>query len=130
MAYVLAQAEELPDPKRDMPKAILAQMALGTVTTFLYAISILYAINDLTGVVTSNGSFPLAEVYAQATGNAGGTFGLLLLLLLSIMPSVVGTFLTVSLISSAHLEFAAVAPARGAHKNCRRKGTVESCYAN
>lgn len=56
----------------------------------------MYAISDLNAVVTSNGSFPLAEVYAQATGNAGGTFGLLLILFLSIMICVVGTYLTVS----------------------------------
>ena len=62
---------------------------------FLYAISILYAINDLDAVTTSNGSFPLAAVYAQATGNNGGTFGLLLIVFFSIMICVVGTFLTV-----------------------------------
>lgn len=63
--------------------------------SFLFAITILYGINDLDAVVNSAGSFPLAEVYAQATGSKGATFGLLLIVFLSIMICVVGTFLTV-----------------------------------
>ena len=60
-------------------------------------VAILYSISDLGAVLTSNGSFPLAVVYAQATGSDAGTFGLLLILFLSIMICVVGTFLTVCL---------------------------------
>lgn len=70
-------AEELPQPSVDLPKAVFAQVGLGFLTTFVYAIAILYGISDLGGVINSNGSFPLAAVYHQATGNAGGTFGLL-----------------------------------------------------
>ncbi|MCJ1303258.1 hypothetical protein MMC08_006066 [Hypocenomyce scalaris] len=92
---VTHMSEELPNPRRDMPKAVFAQVILGTITAFVYAISILYAITDLDAVTSSNGSFPLAAVYAQATGNNGGTFGLLLIVFLSIMICVLGTFLTV-----------------------------------
>lgn len=92
---VTHMAEELPNPKRDLPKAIAAQIILGTLTAFLYAVSILYAITDLDAVLNSNGSFPLAEVYAQATRSKGGTFGLLIIIFLSVMICVVGTFLTV-----------------------------------
>lgn len=92
---VTHMAEELPEPRRDMPKAVFAQIILGTITAFVFAIAIFYAISDLDAVLTSAGSFPLAEVYLQATGSAGGTFGLLLIVFLSIMICVVGTFLTV-----------------------------------
>ncbi|KAF6220398.1 hypothetical protein HO133_002830 [Letharia lupina] len=92
---VTHMSEELPNPARDMPRAVGAQIILGTLTSFLYAIAILYGVNDLTAVVGSNGSFPLAVVYSQATGNKGATFGLLLILFLSIMICVLGTFLTV-----------------------------------
>jgi len=48
-------------------------------------------------VLSYSGSFPLAEVYAQATNNSSaGTFGLLLIVFLSVLICVVGTFLTVS----------------------------------
>ncbi|KAF2225090.1 choline transport protein [Elsinoe ampelina] len=87
-------AEELPNPRVDLPKAIGAQMILGTFTGFVYAIAILYAITDLDAVIGSPGAFPLSEVYAQATGSTGGTFGLLLIVFLSIMICVIGTFLT------------------------------------
>jgi len=66
-----------------------------TTAGFFFAIAILYAISDLDAVLNSSGSFPLAAVYSQATGNKAGTFGLLLILFLSIMICVVGTFLTV-----------------------------------
>ena len=48
-------------------------------------------------MLSYSGSFPLAEVYAQATNNShAGTFGLLLIVFLSVLICVVGTFLTVS----------------------------------
>jgi len=93
---VTHMSEELPNPRRDMPKAVAAQLILGTITAFIYAVAILYSINDLDAVLSSNGAFPLAAVYAQATnGNNGATFGLLFIIFCSIMICVVGTFLTV-----------------------------------
>ena len=70
-------------------------MILISAASFFYAVAILYGVNDLSAVTGSNGSFPLAVVYSQATGNKGATFGLLLILFLSIMICVLGTFLTV-----------------------------------
>ncbi|MCJ1460893.1 hypothetical protein MMC28_011275 [Mycoblastus sanguinarius] len=92
---VTHMSEELPNPARDMPRAVAAQIILGTLTSFFYAIAILYGITDLSAVTSSNGSFPLAVVYSQATGSKGATFGLLLIIFLSIMICVMGTFLTV-----------------------------------
>lgn len=89
-------AEEMPNPGRDLPKAVAAQIILGTITSFLYAVALMYGINDLDAVTSYAGSFPLAEVYAQATGNAGGTFGLLFIVFLAIMICCVGTTLTLS----------------------------------
>nr|POE90639.1 choline transport protein [Quercus suber] len=88
-------AEEVPTPTVDLPKAIFAQVGLGFVTAFVYAIAIMYSIDDLEAVTSSSGSFPLAEVYAQATGTAGGTFGLLFILFLSIIICAIGTLLMV-----------------------------------
>jgi hypothetical protein len=56
----------------------------------------MFAITDLNAVLTSNGSFPLAAVYAQATGNKAGTFGLLFIFFLSITACCIGVFITVS----------------------------------
>ena len=92
---VTHMAEELPNPRVDLPKAVFAQVGLGFLTAFVYGIAIMYGINDLSAVTSSSGSFPLATVYAQATGNAGATFGLLFILFLSIMICSVGTILMV-----------------------------------
>jgi choline transport protein len=62
---------------------------------FLFAIVLFYGITDLDAVLSSNGSFPLAEVYIQATGSTGATFGLLFIIFLSLTPCLIGTFLTV-----------------------------------
>lgn len=86
-------AEELPNPKVDLPKAIFAQVGLGFLTAFLYGIALMYGISDLSAVTSSNGSFPLAEVYAQATGSKGATFGLLFILFCSIIICSIGTIL-------------------------------------
>lgn len=63
---------------------------------FCFAVAIMYGITDLGAVVDSNGAFPLAVVYSQATGSKGATFGLLLIVLFSAIICALGTFLTVS----------------------------------
>jgi hypothetical protein len=45
----------------------------------------MYGISDLDAVLNSSGSFPLAEVYRQATGSSGATFGLLFIVLLNML---------------------------------------------
>lgn len=92
---VTHMAEEVPHPRKDLPKAIAAQIILGSITAFVFAITLFYGITDLEAVLNSNGSFPLAEVYSQATGSTGATFGLLFIIFLSLAPCLIGTFLTV-----------------------------------
>ncbi|KAJ7305609.1 choline transport protein [Mycena albidolilacea] len=91
---VTHMAEELPHPRRDLPRAIAAQIFLGALTGFVYVVALMFSITDLDAVLTSNGSFPLAVVYAQATGNKAGTFGLLLIVFLSVMICCIGGFIT------------------------------------
>jgi choline transport protein len=68
---------------------------LTSAAAFCFAITILYGITDLDGVLNSNGSFPVAAIYSQATGSPGATFGLLFIIFLSLVPCLIGTFLTV-----------------------------------
>ncbi|ORY16528.1 choline transport protein, partial [Clohesyomyces aquaticus] len=89
-------AEEFPNPKVDLPKGVAAQIILGFLTAFCFAIALFYSISDLDAVITSNGAFPLAAIYSQATGNKGGTFGLLFIVLTSLLICLVGTLLTCS----------------------------------
>ena len=89
-------AEEIPHPSRNVPKAILAQMIVGFWTGFLYLIAIFYAVNDLSAVLTSSSTFPIAEIYRQATGSEGGSLGLLILAFLPTLGTAMGCYITAS----------------------------------
>lgn len=89
-------AEELPQPKKDLPKAIGLQIGLGGLYAFIFAITIGYAITDIEALLGDSNNYPLATIYAQATGSSGGTFGLLFILFLTTICCCVGTVLTVS----------------------------------
>lgn len=86
-------AEEIPNPKRNVPLAIAAQMVIGFVTAFVYMIAIFYAITDLDTVLAAP-YFPLARIYAQATSSNAGTVGLLFLIFMPIFCCLIGTYIT------------------------------------
>jgi amino acid transporter len=75
-------AEEIPFPQKNVPIAIALQMGIGFVTGLCYIIAIMYAINDYNALF--NSTFPIAEIYRQATGSSSGTIGLLCLLMFCI----------------------------------------------
>lgn len=85
-------AEEIPYPQRNVPIAIACQMSIGFVTGFTYLIAIFYAINDFDAL--SESSYPIAEIYRQATGSADGAIGLLVLVLICIGISICGLYIT------------------------------------
>ncbi|KAI1267708.1 putative amino acid transporter [Xylariaceae sp. FL1019] len=87
-------AEELPNPKKDLPKAIGLQLSLGFAYAFFFAIALSYAITDISLLQGGKDTYPLAAIYQQATGTAGGTFGLLFVLFLSSLCCCIGTVLT------------------------------------
>ncbi|KAK3355346.1 amino acid permease-domain-containing protein [Neurospora tetraspora] len=93
-------AEELPHPKKDLPKAIGLQIGLGFLYAFCFAIALCYAITDLEALQGGFNTYPLANIYAQATAHAdgtpnhGATFGLLFIILFSSLLCCVGTVLT------------------------------------
>ncbi|KAK7962696.1 uncharacterized protein PG986_003521 [Apiospora aurea] len=91
-------AEELPHPRRDLPKVIGLQIGLGGLYALVFAIALGYAITDLSVLIEPGNlnTYPLAIIYEQATGSAGATLGLLLILLLSTACCNVGTLLTCS----------------------------------
>jgi choline transport protein len=68
-------------------------MGAGFLTAFLYLIAILYSIHDFAAL--SSSAFPIAEIYAQATGSPAGAIGLLFLLLLPSVLTVVRSYITI-----------------------------------
>ena len=90
-------AEEVPNPKRNIPKGIAVQLITGFLVTFTFYIAILYAVTDLDAVFSSPISeFPLAAIYLQATRSQAGTAGLLVLFIIDVIITVPGAILTAS----------------------------------
>ncbi|KAE9961867.1 hypothetical protein EG327_002839 [Venturia inaequalis] len=88
-------AEEIPDPKRNIPKGILAQLVIGIVTTFTFYLAVLYAITDFNIVLNSSiVALPLAEAFHQGTNSVAGATGLLAIFVLDIMFTIPGGFVT------------------------------------
>ncbi|KAG6988558.1 choline transporter [Physcia stellaris] len=85
-------AEEIPNPNINVPKAICYQIVLGFFTAFCFLISIFYAVTDLDAVLNSPTSFPLTEVYRQATGSAGGALGLVLVVTFNSIAATIGCY--------------------------------------
>ncbi|KAM5345576.1 hypothetical protein ACJ41O_011437 [Fusarium nematophilum] len=87
-------AEEVANPKRDLPRAIFFQIAIGGVYGFAFAVVLGYAISDLSVLQSGINTFPLAGIYRQATDSPSATFALLFIILLSSMCCCIGTVLT------------------------------------
>ncbi|EIN09297.1 hypothetical protein PUNSTDRAFT_120583 [Punctularia strigosozonata HHB-11173 SS5] len=87
---VTHMAEEMPSPRKDLPKAIALQLVFGTIMAFVFAVAIMYGVNDFDAILDVADQFPLTQFYAQATGSRSATTGLLMLLLIPsvfIMPA-------------------------------------------
>lgn len=87
--------EEIPNPRKNIPYGIVAQMTTGSFTTFCYYVAILYCVTDLTAVFnTTITALPLAAMYQQGTRSNGGTFGLLFIFLLDQILNIPGGYVT------------------------------------
>jgi choline transport protein len=69
---------------------------LTRVDAFCYAIALSYVITDIDALLSGIDGYPLSAIYSQATGSAGGTFGLLFIIFVSSWMCCVGTILTAS----------------------------------
>jgi choline transport protein len=87
-------AEEIPNPRINIPKAVLAQYAVGFCTALLYVITIFYSVNDVAALFSNPWPFPLAELYRQSTNSPAGSLGLLIAILLPSVSTTIGCYLT------------------------------------
>lgn len=76
-------AEEVPQPERNVPIAILATVGIGFTTSWFYCISMFFSMKDLSKLVNSATQVPILELYHQALNNTAGAIVLETLLVVT-----------------------------------------------
>ncbi|CAG5154040.1 uncharacterized protein ALTATR162_LOCUS3437 [Alternaria atra] len=78
---VAAMCEEVSNPSREVPKAIVLSVAAAGVTGVIYLIPILFVLPDVQLLLDVANGQPIGLLFKTVTGSAGGGFGLLFLIL-------------------------------------------------
>ncbi|CCU98587.1 unnamed protein product [Malassezia sympodialis ATCC 42132] len=78
---VAAMCEEVQNPEREVPKAIVLSVVAAGVTGLVYLIPILFVLPDVDALLNVTSGQPIGLIFKHATGSAGGGFGLLFLIL-------------------------------------------------
>lgn len=78
---VASMCEEVQNPAREVPKAIVLSVAAAGVTGVIYLIPILFVLPEIQPLIDVANGQPIGLVFKEVTGSAGGGFGLLFLLL-------------------------------------------------
>lgn len=89
-------AEEIPNPKKNIPYGIAAQLIGGFFTVFFLYIALFYGINDLDSILNESTAltFPLQAIYLQATNSQSATAALLVIFILDMMICIPGAIIT------------------------------------
>lgn len=84
-------AEEIPDPRRNVPKALIGTVVVGMITAFPISLAILFCIQDIDAVIATPTLVPSIELFNQAfSGNHAAVIGLQSLVLISTLGSLWG----------------------------------------
>lgn len=78
---VASMCEEVQNPEREVPKAIVLSVAAAGLTGLIYLIPILFVLPDVQTLLDIANGQPIGYIFKTATGSAGGGFGLLFLVL-------------------------------------------------
>lgn len=78
---VAALCEEVENPEREVPKAIVLSVAAAGVTGVIYLIPILFVLPDVKMLLDVANGQPIGLLFKTVTGSAAGGFGLLFLIL-------------------------------------------------
>lgn len=70
-------AEEIPNPGRNVPKAIMWPVLMALVTAWPFTVACVASISNMSEVLGGETGFPLLTIYYQATGSKAGATVLL-----------------------------------------------------
>lgn len=76
-------AEEVPQPERNIPIAILATVGIGAFTSWFYCIALFFCIKDMDQLINTPTGVPILELYYQALRNKAGAIVLETLLVVT-----------------------------------------------
>jgi amino acid transporter len=78
---VAAMCEEVQNPEREVPKAMVLSVVAAGITGVVYLIPILFVMPDVGKLLAVATGQPIGYLFMEATGSAAGGFGLLFLIL-------------------------------------------------
>lgn len=83
-------AEEIPNPRKNVPKALLGTVIVGMSTAFPITLAILFCIQDIDAIISTPTLVASLEFFRQAMGSNSGAIGLQCLVLVSTCGSLWG----------------------------------------
>lgn len=78
---VASMCEEVQNPEREVPRAMVLSVASAGITGLLFIIPLLYVLPDIQMLLAVSSGQPIALVFKEVTDSAAGGFGLLFLIL-------------------------------------------------
>lgn len=93
---VASMCEEVQNPEREVPRAIVLSVAAAGVTGIIYLIPILFVLPDVQMLLGVANSQPIGTLFKVVTGSAAGGFGLLFLILGILMFAGIGALTAAS----------------------------------
>jgi amino acid permease len=78
---VASMCEEVQNPAREVPKAMVMSVVAAGFTGLLYLIPILFVLPDVRTLLAASAGQPITVLFKMVTGSAAGGFGLLFLIL-------------------------------------------------
>ncbi|KAI1846125.1 hypothetical protein JX265_010502 [Neoarthrinium moseri] len=86
--------EEMPNPSRNAPLALLITLCIAFCTGLTYLIALMFSVQDYAALADTSTGLPLAELFRQVTQSAGGAFGLTFILFIALGPCVISSQLS------------------------------------
>lgn len=93
---VASMCEEVQNPEREVPRAIVLSVVAAGLTGVVYLIPILFVLPDVATLLSVANSQPIGLIFKTVTGSAAGGFGLLFLILGILMFAGIGALTAAS----------------------------------
>ncbi|KAG8855588.1 hypothetical protein FRB96_006782 [Tulasnella sp. 330] len=93
---VASMCDEVQNPEREVPKAMVLSVAAAAVTGIIYIIPVLFVLPDIQMLLEAPLGQPIPVLFKEVMGSSGGGFGLLFLLLGIFLFSGVGSLTAAS----------------------------------